>query len=129
MGGAWWPTFTGTVKQELLVRNEYLGAENRILRGQIKARLLLSEGEKARLAEIAQRLGPKASEELAAVAKPDILLAWYRKLIAKKFDGSKISPTGRSTNRSAASSIRGRADGERKPPAGATIESWVPWQI
>jgi hypothetical protein len=29
------------------LRNEYLGAENRILRGQIKGRLLLSEGEKA----------------------------------------------------------------------------------
>jgi hypothetical protein len=38
---------TGTVNQELLLRNEYLGAENRILRGQIKGRLLLSEGEKA----------------------------------------------------------------------------------
>ena len=34
---------TGTVDQELLLRNEYLGAENRILRGQIKGRLLLSE--------------------------------------------------------------------------------------
>jgi hypothetical protein len=31
---------TGTVNQELLLRNEYLGAENRILRGQIKGRLL-----------------------------------------------------------------------------------------
>jgi len=67
---------TGTVNQELLLRNEYLGAENRILRGQIKARLLLSEGEKATLAEIAQRLGRKALEELAAVANPDTLLAW-----------------------------------------------------
>jgi putative transposase len=27
---------------------------------------------------------------LAAVAKPDTLLAWYRKLIANKFDGSRI---------------------------------------
>ena len=42
---------TGTVNQELLLRNEYLGAENRILRGQIKGRLLLSEGEKATLAD------------------------------------------------------------------------------
>jgi hypothetical protein len=42
-------TVTGTVNQELLLRNEYLGAENRILRGQIKGRLLLSEGEKATL--------------------------------------------------------------------------------
>jgi hypothetical protein len=29
-------------------------------------------------------------EELSAVAKPDTLLAWYRKLIANKFDGSKL---------------------------------------
>jgi putative transposase len=27
---------SGTVNQELLLRNEYLSAENRILRGQIK---------------------------------------------------------------------------------------------
>jgi putative transposase len=81
---------TGTVNQELLLRNEYLGAENRILGGQIKGRLLLSEGEKATLAEIAQRLGREALEELAAVAKPDTLLAWYRKFIANKFDGSKF---------------------------------------
>ena len=60
------------------------------MRDQIKGRLLLSEGEKATLAEIAQRLGRKALEELAAAPKPDTLLAWYRKLIAKKFDGSKF---------------------------------------
>jgi hypothetical protein len=46
--------------------------------------------------EITQRLGRKALEELAAVAKPDTLLAWYRKLIANKFDGSKFrQPVGR----------------------------------
>ena len=65
---------TGTVDQELLLRNEYLAAENRILRAQIKGRLLLSDAEKATLAEIAHRLGRKALEELAAVAKPDTLL-------------------------------------------------------
>jgi hypothetical protein len=81
---------TGTVDQELLLRNEYLAAENRILRAQIQGRLLLSDAEKATLAEIAHRLGRKALEKLAAVAKPDTLLAWYRKLIANKFDGSKF---------------------------------------
>ena len=81
---------TGTVDQELLLRNEYLAAENRILKAQIEGRLLLSDAEKATLAEIAHRLGRKALEELAAVAKPDTLLAWYRKLIASKFDGSKF---------------------------------------
>jgi cytochrome P450 len=80
----------GTVDQELLLRNEYLAAEHRILRAQIKGRLLLSDAEKATLAEIAQRLGRKALEELSAVAKPDTRLAWYRKLIADKFDGSKF---------------------------------------
>ena len=83
-------SITGTADQELLLRNEYLAAENRILRAQIKGRLLLSDAEKATLAEIAQRLGRKALEELAAVAKPDTLLAWYRKLIADKFDGSRF---------------------------------------
>ena len=43
---------TGTVDQELLLRNEYLAAENRILRAQIKGRLLLSDAEKGTLAEI-----------------------------------------------------------------------------
>ena len=58
---------TGTVDQELLLRNEYLAAENRILRAEIKGRLLLSDAEKATLAEIAHRLKRKALEELAAV--------------------------------------------------------------
>ena len=51
---------TGTVDQELLLRNEYLAEENRILRGKIKGRLLLSDSEKTTLAEIAHRLGCKA---------------------------------------------------------------------
>ena len=37
---------TGSVDQELLLRNEYLAAENRILRAQVKGRLLLSDAEK-----------------------------------------------------------------------------------
>ena len=48
---------TGTVDKERLLRNEYLAAENRILKAQIKGRLLLSEEEKTTLAEIAHRLG------------------------------------------------------------------------
>src|SRR2546427_11516582 len=76
-------------EQELLLRNEYLAAENRILRGQIKDRLLLSEGEKATLAEIAHRLGRKALEDVAATAKPETILGWYRKLIANKFDWAR----------------------------------------
>jgi transposase len=81
---------TGTVDQELLLRNEYLVAENRILKAQIKGRLLLSEEEKATLAEIAHRLGRKALGEVAGAAQPDTILGWYRRLIANKFDGSRF---------------------------------------
>ena len=48
---------TGTVDQELLLRNEYLVAENRILKAQIKTRLQLSDAERATLAEVGHRLG------------------------------------------------------------------------
>jgi putative transposase len=88
-----WPRFlayvTGTVDQELLLRNEYLVAENRILREQIEGRLLLSDSEKKTLAEIGYRLGRKTLEDVANAAKPDTILGWYRKLVAQKFDGSK----------------------------------------
>jgi len=80
---------TGTVDQELLIRNEYLIAENRILRTQIKGRLLLSDAEKRTLADIGHRLGRKALKDVANSAKPDTILGWYRRLIARKFDGSK----------------------------------------
>src|SRR5450759_330638 len=40
---------TGTVDHELLRRNEYRAAENRILRGQLKGRLKLSDAERAKL--------------------------------------------------------------------------------
>jgi homeodomain-containing protein len=80
---------TGMVDQELLTRNEYLAAENRILKAQLKGRLQLSNAERATLGEIGHRLGGKALAEVASVARPDTILAWYRKLIARKFDGSK----------------------------------------
>src|SRR5205823_14356140 len=79
---------TGSINQELLLRNEYLTAENHILKSQIKGRLRLSDGERATLAGIAKRLGRKALQEIACIAKPDTILAWYRTLVAQHFDGS-----------------------------------------
>ena len=55
---------TGLVNQELLLRNEYLVAENRILKARINGRLRLSDGEKATLAEIAKRLGFRPPEKV-----------------------------------------------------------------
>ncbi len=47
---------TGTVDQELLGRNEYLAAENRIMKARLKGRLKLLDAE----AEIAPALIPLA---------------------------------------------------------------------
>jgi putative transposase len=81
-------SITGTVDQELLVRNAYLVTENRILRTQLKGRVRLSDGECTALAEIGQKLSKQALKEVATIVKPDTILGWHRKLVAQKFDGS-----------------------------------------
>jgi hypothetical protein len=84
------------VNQELLLQNEYLAAENRILKARLQPGWRLSDGERATLAEIGRRLGRKGLLQVARIAKPDTILAWYRKLVAEKFDGSKQRrPPGR----------------------------------
>src|SRR5499427_1439801 len=80
---------TGLVNQRLLLQCEYLAAENRILRSHLPPRLRLSDPQRSILAEIGKRLGRTQLGEVACVAKPDTILAWYRRLIARKFDGSK----------------------------------------
>jgi transposase InsO family protein len=87
---------TGTVDQELLLRNEYLVTENRILRNQITGRVRLTDGERTTLAAIGQKLGKQALAEVASLVKPDTILAWHRKLVAQKFNGSQQrKPPGR----------------------------------
>jgi hypothetical protein len=87
-----WPRLlayvTGLVNQQLVLQNEYLVAENRILRAQLPNRLRLTNPERSTLAEIGKRLGRKVLEQITCVAKPATILAWYRRLVAHKFDGS-----------------------------------------
>ena len=70
---------TGSVDEELLGRNEYLVAENRILRGQIPGRVTLSDGERRTLASIGKRLGRQALAEIASIVRPETILAWHRR--------------------------------------------------
>jgi putative transposase len=80
---------TGMVNQRLLLQNEYLLAENRILRAHLPSRLLLTDPERSSLAALGKRLGRRGLDTVATVAKPDTILAWFRKLVAQKFDGSR----------------------------------------
>ena len=56
---------TGSVDEELLLRNEYLVTENRILCDQIQGRVRLNDAERESLAEIGKKLGKQALEEVA----------------------------------------------------------------
>jgi putative transposase len=89
-----WPrifvSITGTVDQELLLRNEYLATENRILKDQVKRRVLLSDPQKKTLAEIGYWLGRTALVDVAHAAKPETILGWYRTLVVQKFDGFQV---------------------------------------
>jgi putative transposase len=80
---------TGSVDQEVLRRNAYLVTENRILRQQITGRVRLSDGERTTLAEIGKKLGKQALAEVASIVTPETILAWHRKLVAQKCDGSQ----------------------------------------
>ena len=107
---------TGLVNQELLLQNEYLAAENRILKARLQPGWRLSDGERATLAEIGKRLGRKGLEQVARLAKPDTILAgiadWWPK------------------NSAAASSAARRADRALsawlQPQRGALHRRWSP---
>jgi transposase InsO family protein len=79
---------SGSVDEELLLRNAYRTAANRILRDQITGRVQLSDAERQTLAEIGKKLGKKALEEVAQIVTPDTILAWQRQRAADKCDGS-----------------------------------------
>jgi len=59
------------------------------LRGQIKGRIRLTDPERISLAAVAKRLGRQALDEVAQSFRPETILARHRRLVAKKFDGSK----------------------------------------
>ena len=86
----------GYVDEELLARNEYLAAENEILRSKVDGTIKLTNEERIRLATIGKRIGKKALEDVAHIVKPETVLKWYRDLVARKFDSSaNRTKTGR----------------------------------
>jgi len=81
---------SGQVEEELLIRNEYLAAENRILKSKLKKPVQFKDSERLQFAKIGKRLGLTALKEISYIVKSETILKWFRKLVAKKFDGSKF---------------------------------------
>jgi hypothetical protein len=118
---------TGLVNQELLPKNEYLLAENRILKTHVQPGFRLSRPERTTLAEIGKRLGRRLLPQVASIAHPDTILGWYRKnwsLPSSLAPDSVGCPAGcRSTRRSRLWWFGWR----ERIPAGATTGSWEHW--
>ena len=75
---------------------EYLIEENRVLREQIgNRRMRFTDDQRRRLAAKAKELGRKLLAQVATIVTPETLMAWHRKLIAKKYNGSAFRTPGR----------------------------------
>jgi len=83
----------GRVDEELLIRNEYMAMENRILKSKIQKPVQFKDSERIQLAKIGNRIGLKALKEISCIVKTETILKWFRKLVAKKFDGSSYRKT------------------------------------
>src|SRR5215471_7657338 len=81
-------------KQQQVI--DYLVEENRVLREQSGCRRLrFNDDQRRRLAAKAKKLGRKILAQVATIVTPQTLLAWHRKLIAQKYDGSAHRTPGR----------------------------------
>jgi putative transposase len=75
---------------------DYLREENRVLREQLRdRRLRLTDDQRRRLAAKAKGLGRNLLGEVATIVTPETLLAWHRRLIAQKYDGTANRGPGR----------------------------------
>ena len=75
---------------------DYLREENRVLREQLDGRRLrFTDDQRRRLAAKAKLVGRRVLDEITDLVTPDTLLAWHRKLIAKKYDGTAKRGPGR----------------------------------
>ena len=78
----------------------YLQEENRVLREQLGGkRLRFNDDHRRRLAVRAKKLGWRMLHDLTTIVTPATLLAWHRKLIARKYDGSNQRGLGRPRTR------------------------------
>jgi transposase InsO family protein len=89
-------TVAGWMNQRQLRVIDYLREENRVLREQLGGRRIrLNDDQRRRLAVKAKGLGRTILAEVAIIVRPETLLAWHWKLIARKYDRSSKRSAGR----------------------------------
>src|SRR5713226_3565915 len=81
--------FSGWVNRHQQAVIAYLLEENRVLRAAHgPRRLCLTDDQRRRLAVKGKVLGRRRLADIAGIVTPDTILRWYRRLVAKKYDGS-----------------------------------------
>ena len=86
----------GWTNQKQQYAIDYLREENRVLREQLGTRRpRFTDDQRRRLAAKAKLVGRRLLNDIAELVTPDTLLAWHRKLIAQKYDGSAKRGPGR----------------------------------
>src|SRR5207237_6641049 len=86
----------GWMNQHQLQIIDYRREENRVLREQLSGRRVrFNDDQRRRLAAKAKGLGRRLLAEVATIVTPETLLAWHRKLIANKYDGTAQRGPGR----------------------------------
>ena len=89
-------SLAGWLNQQQQSAIEYLREENRVLRELLGGRRIrLNDDQRRRLAAKARRLGWRIAKDVAGIVTPETLLAWHRRLIAMKYDGSGNRGPGR----------------------------------
>ena len=65
--------------RELTLQNEYLRAENKLLKSKIKGRIRFTDDERRSLADAALAMGRRLMEEVVGIVKPETIPAWQRR--------------------------------------------------
>src|SRR6266496_6490486 len=118
----------GWMNQHQLQIIDYLREENRVLREQLNGRRVrFNDDQRRRLAVRAKGLGRKLLMEVATIVSPETLLAWHRKLIANKYDGTAQRGPGRP--RKAVESRRWWSDWQKRTGIGVIGGSRVHCRI
>jgi len=75
--------------RELTLENDYLRAENKILRSKLPKRISFTDDERRSLTEAALAVGRGLMRQVVAIVKPDTILTWQRRLEKLKWDYSE----------------------------------------
>lgn len=74
--------------RELVLQNEYLKIENRILKSKVNHRLSFTDDERRTLVDAALALGKNLMREIVSIVRLETILVWQRKLERQKWDYS-----------------------------------------